>query len=576
MRAIRSRRRGAPSARPQRQAARPTQARATKSAAKKTTAAKGTRPKTAQQPRSLREAFRRMSLRARVSLLVIVTVGVTITCAAITSYTVIRSEVTSHVDDGLVQRASLAAETTLATPQEIVTPDASRSLILTGLKATLVGADGTVYKPPTIPEVVNNQFTQVDPSLPISSCELQIAQQSRGACFRTVSTADGLFRQVAVPVPLERGMALVIGTSMVSTDSTLRALGWVTFLVGLAGIAIAGTAGFAIGRAALRPVERLTLATEYIARTGDLRRIEVTGSDELARLTMSFNTMLAALARSQDYQRRLVADAGHELRTPLTSIRTNLDLLAQTMAEPDNPRLSAQDRAELMNDVRAQMEELSVLISDLVELSRDEHPAHAVETLDFAEIVEHAVERVQRRASSLTYDVQLHPWYLQGEPATLERAVTNLLDNAAKWSPPRGTVTVTLEDGALQVADQGPGIAEEDMEHVFERFYRSPEARTMPGSGLGLAIVRQVAENHGGRVAVARAPGGGALLGVWLPGLPEPPKAHPAKPVQAGAPPQLTPPVEAEEPTQVELTAPVETLGGPAGSARTASRTDAL
>jgi two-component system sensor histidine kinase MprB len=517
-----------------------------------------------------------MSLRARVSLLVMVAVGVTVACAAIASYTVVRSEINSHADDGLLQRASLAAETTLATPQEITTPDASRSLILTGLKATLVGEDGTPYKPPVIPEVVNNQFTRVDPSLPTTSCEVQVAQQGQGSCFNTVNTPDGVFRTVAVPVPLERGLALVIGTSMVSTESTLHALGRAAFLVGLIGIVVAGSAGFAIGRAALRPVERLTVATEYIARTGDLRRIEVTGSDELARLTKSFNTMLDALARSQDYQRRLVADAGHELRTPLTSIRTNLDLLAQAMAEPDNPRLSAQDRAELMNDVRAQMEELSVLISDLVELSRDEHPAHAVETVDFAEIVERAVERVQRRAPSLTYDVQLDSWFLRAEPSTLERAVTNLLDNAAKWSPPGGTVTVKLEDGALQVADQGPGIAEEDMEHVFERFYRSPEARTMPGSGLGLAIVRQVAENHGGRVAVARAPGGGALLGVWLPGLPEPPNQSAAGPVQEQAPPQLTAPVEPQEATGVGPMAPRPPgPGEPAGSARTATRTDA-
>jgi len=574
VRAIRSRRRRGPSAKPQRTAARPTQARATKSTAKKTTAAKGSQPKAA-QPRSVREAFRGMSLRARVSLLVMVTVGVTITCAAIASYTVIRSEVTSHVDDDLLQRAIIAANASdLAMPLNIQRGETSANLILTGLRATLVSADGTVYKPPPITEVINDQRTTVDPSLPVSSAEIDVAKQG-GDCFRTVNTSDGPFRTVTVPVRLEPGIALVLGTSMASTEATLHALGWTTFMVGLAGIAIAGSAGFAIGRAALRPVERLTVATEYIARTGDLRRIDVTGSDELARLTMSFNTMLAALARSQEYQRRLVADAGHELRTPLTSMRTNLDLLAQAMAEPDNPRLSAQDRAELMNDVRAQMEELSVLISDLVELSRDEHPAHAVETVDFAEVVERAVERVQRRAPSLTYDVQLSSWYLQGEPATLERAVTNLLDNAAKWSPPGGTVTVTLEDGALQVADQGPGIAEEDMEHVFERFYRSPEARTMPGSGLGLAIVRQVAENHGGRVAVARAPDGGALLGVWLPGLPEPPKAHSAEPVQASAPPQLTEPRETQELTHAGPTAPLDTLGDPAGSARTASRTDA-
>jgi two-component system sensor histidine kinase MprB len=305
---------------------------------------------------------------------------------------------------------------------------------------------------------------------------------------------------------------------MAETESSLNTLATVSLIVGLIGIALAGAAGFAVGKAALRPVEELSKATEYIARTGDLRSLPVNGDDELAQLTRNFNTMLEALARSQDHQKRLVADAGHELRTPLTSMRTNLDLLAQVMAAPDDNRLPAEDRVELMNDVRAQMEELSLLISDLVELSRDEQPSHAIEHLDLRDIVDRATERVQRRAPGLTYDLKLSPWYLDGDPASLERLVTNLMDNAAKWSPEGGTVTVTLADGQLQVADQGPGIAEKDLAHVFERFYRSPEARATPGSGLGLAIVRQIAENHGGRVAAARAPGGGALLGVWLPG----------------------------------------------------------
>ena len=314
--------------------------------------------------------------------------------------------------------------------------------------------------------------------------------------------------------------AIVVAESMGSTENTLNTLATVSLIVGLIGIALAGAAGYAIGKAALRPVEELSKATEYIARTGDLRSLPVNGDDELAQLTRNFNTMLEALARSQDHQKRLVADAGHELRTPLTSMRTNLDLLAQVMAAPDDNRLPAEDRVELMSDVRAQMEELSLLISDLVELSRDEQPSHAIEHLDLRDIVDRATERVQRRAPGLTYDLKLSPWYLDGDPASLERLVTNLMDNAAKWSPEGGTVTVTLADGQLQVADQGPGIAEKDLAHVFERFYRSPEARATPGSGLGLAIVRQIAENHGGRVAAARAPGGGALLGVWLPGTP--------------------------------------------------------
>ena len=184
-------------------------------------------------------------------------------------------------------------------------------------------------------------------------------------------------------------------------------------------------------------------------------------------------------------------------------------------------QISDADRAELIGDVRAQMEELSVLVGDLVELSRDAKPQAAPEPVNLGDVVRQAVDRVRRRAPHLKFDIQLQPWYLEGDPATLERAVTNLLDNAAKWSPEEGTVTVRLSDGLLQVADQGPGIAEEDLPHVFERFYRSTEARTMPGSGLGLAIVRQAAENHGGRVAAARAPSGGALLGLWLPGSPD-------------------------------------------------------
>ena len=275
-------------------------------------------------------------------------------------------------------------------------------------------------------------------------------------------------------------------------------------------------------------MDRLTEATEYVARTGDLRPIDVQGTDELARLATSFNSMLTALARSQEHQRRLIADAGHELRTPLTSMRTNIDLLSQVFgsgsehAAPGTNRIqiSDADRAELIGDVRAQMEELSVLVGDLVELSRDAKPQASPEPVNLGDVVRQAVDRVRRRAPHLKFDIQLQPWYLEGDPAALERAVTNLLDNAAKWSPEDGTVTVRLSDGLLQVADEGPGIAEEDLPHVFERFYRSTEARTMPGSGLGLAIVRQAAENHGGRVAAARAPSGGALLGFWLPGRP--------------------------------------------------------
>jgi two-component system, OmpR family, sensor histidine kinase MprB len=465
-----------------------------------------------------------MSLRTRVSLLVMAAVGVTVMVAAIVSYFAISKAVTNQLDDNLSNQATALQLETLNGQQMSV---GTTGLYAAGLQETILSSNGQASPPLTL-TIINSSAngpepaTHINMTAPWGAPELAVAQGTSQQSVRTVTESTGAYRVIAVPYKFAPNSALVLATSMAPTQNTLRILRLVSSLVGLIGIGIAGIAGLWIGRTALRPVERLTMATEYIARTGDLQQIEVTGDDELARLTESFNTMLLALARSREYQKRLVADAGHELRTPLTSIRTNLDLLAQATAEPDNPRLSADDRAELMSDVRAQMEELSILIADLVELSRDERPTHAVELIDFADVVDRAVQRVQRRAPSLVYDIELESWFLNGEPAALERMVTNLLDNAAKWSPPGGTLTVRLHEGALRVADQGPGIAEQDLKHVFERFYRSPEARTMPGSGLGLAIVRQVAENHGGRVAAARAQGGGALLGVWLPGNPGP------------------------------------------------------
>jgi two-component system sensor histidine kinase MprB len=277
-----------------------------------------------------------------------------------------------------------------------------------------------------------------------------------------------------------------------------------------------------VARAGLRPVDRLTSATERIAATGDLHPIPVDGSDELARLTHSFNEMLQALAASQEQQRRLVADAGHELRTPLTSMRTNLELLASAN-RPGAPTLPESERAEILDDVRAQVTELSTLVGDLVELARDDAPQVVHETLEFNDVVLRALERARRRAGDVEFVPTLMPWTLVGDSTALERAVLNLLDNAAKWSPPGGVVRVQMrpvDDWSivLEVADAGPGIADEDRPRVFDRFYRADTSRTMPGSGLGLAIVRQVAVRHGGAVWAERAPEGGALLALRLPG----------------------------------------------------------
>jgi two-component system sensor histidine kinase MprB len=298
----------------------------------------------------------------------------------------------------------------------------------------------------------------------------------------------------------------------------------VLLLIGGAGVLLAAIAGTAVARTGLRPVQRLTEATARVANTGDLTPIPVSGDDELARLTHSFNAMLGAVAESQERQRRLVADAGHELRTPLTSMRTNLELLLAS-ERPNSPTLSQEDKTEIQSDVRAQIDELTTLIGDLVELAREDAPQVVHEPVDLVEVVERSLDRARRRASNVTFDVQLQPWTLLGDSSALERAVLNLLDNAVKFSPSGSAVRLSLRqvgDGSavVEVADAGPGIADADLPHVFERFYRSSEARTLPGSGLGLAIVKQVAQRHGGTATAGRAPEGGALFTLRLPGRP--------------------------------------------------------
>jgi two-component system sensor histidine kinase MprB len=459
------------------------------------------------------EMMSHVPLRTRITALVMVAVGLSVALASIAGLVTVRNQILSQMDNSLYQKARRATELVSPTTPVVLLDD-----------TVYVEFQGDGTRGPS------NLNPQLNSDIKFSDADLQVAQHTRDEHYSTIFINGVRFRALSLPIttvqtpfqdPSER-KAVLVAESMADTQQTLGRLSLVSILVGIAGIAVAGSAGITVGRAGLRPVDRLTEATEYVAKTGDLRPIEVQGTDELARLATSFNSMLTALARSQDHQRRLIADAGHELRTPLTSMRTNIDLLAQVFGpgSENASRISDADRAELIGDVRAQMEELSVLVGDLVELSRDTKPQAASEPVNLGDVVRQAVDRVRRRAPHLKFDIQLEPWFLEGDPATLERAVTNLLDNAAKWSPENGTVTVRLSDGLLQVADEGPGIAEEDMPHVFERFYRSPEARTMPGSGLGLAIVRQAAENHGGRVAAARAPGGGALLGLWLPGHP--------------------------------------------------------
>ncbi len=365
-------------------------------------------------------------------------------------------------------------------------------------------------------QVVNSKGKVISPmrsdgaQLPVTARTIAAARGKEGSFFSDVD-ADGIHVRVYTR-PVGNGRAVQAARPLTEVDRTLSRLTWILVAVCVAGVGLAIGLGLLVSRTALRPVARLTAAAEHVARTRDLsRRIETgAGRDELARLARSFNTMLAALDRSLAAQRQLVADASHELRTPLTSLRTNVEVLA------DGHRLRPAERQRLLGDVVAQLEELTALVGDLVELAREEeHPA-APEEVRFDQLVEAAVVRAHRHWPELDFRPELEPCLVRADPGRLDRAVANLLANAAQWSPAGGAVEVALAGGELAVRDHGPGFADADLEHVFDRFYRSSGARGRPGSGLGLAIVRQVAETHGGSVAAANAADGGALVRLRL------------------------------------------------------------
>ena len=308
------------------------------------------------------------------------------------------------------------------------------------------------------------------------------------------------------------GDKLVVARPLTEVDSSLKRLRIVLLAVSLGGIALAGGLGLLVARGAIAPMRRLTAEAEHVAETQDLSRRMPSGEqdDEIDRLGTAFNTMLAALERSREAQRQLVADASHELRTPLTSIRTNIELLGRAKELPEA------ERAEVVAAASAQLEELTLLLGDLIDLARDGRPAaDEVEDVRLDELVHESAARI----NGGRVHVDAEPTLVRGSRTHLARAVSNLLDNAIKYSPDSAPVEVSVRGGEVAVRDHGPGIAPEDLPHVFDRFYRAPSARGTPGSGLGLAIVRQVAEAHQGTATAEPAEGGGARLLLRVPAL---------------------------------------------------------
>ena len=453
--------------------------------------------------RALQKITERMSLALRVAVLTTTAVAVTLSVVSAVAFVTVRAEFETSQDDSMIRRANAAVNKGIL--DSPVSSQAVAALAYIGIQPFVVQAGRLL----AYPDSRDNEYSKLK-----GYQELEVSNGQRKYSARTVMLQGVPHRVVAVPAG--RGQAFVLVQSMESTRDALERLKIILLLASLAGVALAGLAGWGVATNGLRPVRRLTAATERVARTSDLTPIEVAGRDELARLTTSFNAMLLALDASQQRQRQLVADAGHELRTPLTSLRTNIELIGQA-ADNAERSLTEEQRNEIMGDVRAQLEELTTLVGDLVELARDEPMTRDPEPLDFADVVNQAIDRVRLRAPEVHFEVDLTPWMVIGEPQLLQRAVTNLLDNAAKWSPTDGVIRVGLNRGVLVVSDEGPGINDEDLPHIFDRFYRSSEARTLPGSGLGLSIVKRAAERHGGTVDVASPPGAGTTFTLELP-----------------------------------------------------------
>jgi two-component system sensor histidine kinase MprB len=369
-----------------------------------------------------------------------------------------------------------------------------------------VSATGTVLQPRT--------FASQAP-LPVTQQAVDAARSSSSFMFADM-TVGGVHLRVAT-FSVGNGFSAQIARRLSDDDVVLSQLRVWFLLVAAGGVALAALLGAFVAREALRPVRRLTDAAEHVAETHDLtRRIQVTGHDELSRLAASFNTMLAALEQAVAAQRQLVADASHELRTPLTSLRTNFVVLMRPGPLPED------SRRRLERDVHRQFDELAALVGDIVELARDGQSPDEEDDVRLDVLVAEAVERAERNADGVGFRLTSQPTLVRGVPGRLDRAVRNLLDNAAKWSPRGEVVEVEVGEGVVRVRDHGPGIAEADMPFIFDRFYRSAEARSMPGSGLGLAIVRQVAEAHGGHVTVEAPAGGGSRFVLSVPPLPVP------------------------------------------------------
>jgi two-component system sensor histidine kinase MprB len=441
-----------------------------------------------------------VSFRLRVTLFTAAAVAIAAIGASVAMYLVVQDQLIKQVDDNLLAAASgqirgPGGPFRRGPGDQVVSnrPEVFGQII--NATGTVVQGDGGY----SFPSIVTTEVKDV-------------AAGKAPEFYATAIVGDARFQIFVKPI---QGGAIEVVQELAPIDAALAQTRLLLVAFAAAAILLAAALGALIGRAALAPVKRLTATVEEVTKTRDLsRRVAAQGRDELSRLGTSFDAMLGQLETSLRSQRQLVADASHELRTPLTSLRTNLELLER--GQPTDPV----ERQQLLGDLVSQIERLTTLVGDLIEVARDEETPMPFEELQLDEVVHEVVDDVSFRYPKVHFNVTSAPSPINGVKVRVARAITNLLDNAAKYSPPGATVDVAVANGEVSVRDHGPGVAAEDVSRVFDRFWRSNDARHLPGSGLGLSIVKDVAESHGGSVTFERPidGGGGARFRLRLKG----------------------------------------------------------
>lgn len=439
-----------------------------------------------------------MSLRLRVALLTAAAVAVVEIAIVVAIYTATTDRLYAQAEQELRSAASVILPVVTATGNLPLRPSQEPE------------------RPPNVPRLItaDGRVVAGRPTLDlaVSDGARAVASGVRASLLETQRLgAEDLY---VLTLPAGSGRALQVARSLAPVEAIRAQLLTIATVFGGLGIVAALAAGAAVASGALTPLRRLSRTAERIAHTGELaHRVGLEGSDELAAFARSFDTMLdrlqstvAEVERAQHAQRQLVADASHELRAPLAAVRANVELLALGSEAPIG------DRDEIIADTVSGIERLTALVSQLIELAREEQRAHEREPIQLDALVAREVVRTQHRYPGVRFDPRLEPTLVIGDPEALTRAVSNLLDNAGKWSPAGGTVHIDVRNRVLEIRDDGPGIDDADLPRIFERFYRGSRSANVPGSGLGLAIVRQVMASHGGHVMARSGPGSGAVF----------------------------------------------------------------